>query len=707
MVRLLTIQNNRLKFILLVTLFSILINPITINSNSMANAQNNESDTTPPLVKITNPSPCLRPIHHVGELIFEGTASDESGIQGIRGFIHTLPFNNEFPELKSATPINPGDWSKWSVKITIPDEQEYRFLVEVTDSIGNENWAEVRINSPFTNVEDDNLAIEQNKTRIAFVDPTFTNGAYNEDSFYFFYTKYKETSSMQEVTTDVNLLTGEVSFNPDTKFFMPLFEIVQKFSPDSHVSIIGDDEIHHGQIFQKNGTNSYQALFLLHDEYVTQESYDNLQKFVKNGGVLVLLDSNIFYAEVLFNEKDCSVTLVKGHDWEFDGQVAKMSVSERYAEENTMWVGSNFIINDIKDKVIFENNPFNYIHFEENHLTNSNAEVLIDYKAKFAQEIDNKEKNPLLVEGLFKNEITYSDQGITVATYELQSGQGKVIMMGLYGQKLTNNPEFQTFFEKIILPRALSQNYKLIDSGEEFDIYWKMPKGNITNIELEKETKSLVIEINTNNEVEPILDKNILLITIPKNLIDAPTPTNHADFKVYVDENQVKYFQTADDMERSIEIPVQDDSRKIIISGTVIMNAPIDAEQDNIGGCLIATATFDSELAPQVQQLRELRDNTILSTQSGVAFMSGFNQLYYSISPPIADFERENPIFKETVKLAITPMLTSLSLLNYVDIDSEQEMLGYGISIILMNVGIYFVAPGLVLFRLTKSNHWF
>ncbi len=127
-----------------------------------------------------------------------------------------------------------------------------------------------------------------------------------------------------------------------------------------------------------------------------------------------------------------------------------------------------------------------------------------------------------------------------------------------------------------------------------------------------------------------------------------------------------------------------------------------DTPIDEGGGCLIATATFGSELAPQVQQLREMRDNTILSTKSGVAFMTGFNQLYYAFSPTIADFERENPIFKETVKLAITPMLTSLSILNYVNIDSEQEMLGYGISIILMNIGMYFVAPAMAIHRLRK-----
>ena len=111
------------------------------------------------------------------------------------------------------------------------------------------------------------------------------------------------------------------------------------------------------------------------------------------------------------------------------------------------------------------------------------------------------------------------------------------------------------------------------------------------------------------------------------------------------------------------------------------------------GGCLIATAAFGSEMAPQVQFLREIRDNTVLSTQSGTAFMTGFNQFYYSFSPVIADYERENPVFKETVKVALTPMLTSLALLNYVDIDTEEEMLGYGIGVILLNIGMYFIAP--------------
>ena len=101
------------------------------------------------------------------------------------------------------------------------------------------------------------------------------------------------------------------------------------------------------------------------------------------------------------------------------------------------------------------------------------------------------------------------------------------------------------------------------------------------------------------------------------------------------------------------------------------------------GGCLIATAAFGSEMAPQVQFLREIRDGKVMTTQSGTAFMTGFNQFYYSFSPAVADYERENPVFKEAVKVTLTPMLTSLTLLNYVDVDTEEEMLGYGIGIIL------------------------
>jgi peptidyl-prolyl cis-trans isomerase B (cyclophilin B) len=120
------------------------------------------------------------------------------------------------------------------------------------------------------------------------------------------------------------------------------------------------------------------------------------------------------------------------------------------------------------------------------------------------------------------------------------------------------------------------------------------------------------------------------------------------------------------------------------------------------GGCLIATATFDSELAPQVQQLRELRDNSLLQTASGTSFMAGFNQFYYLFSPTIADWERENPAFKEVVKIAITPMLSTLSIMTLTEDGSEAEVLGLGLSVIALNIGMYFVAPSMIIHRLRK-----
>jgi len=127
-----------------------------------------------------------------------------------------------------------------------------------------------------------------------------------------------------------------------------------------------------------------------------------------------------------------------------------------------------------------------------------------------------------------------------------------------------------------------------------------------------------------------------------------------------------------------------------------------EIEYSGDGGCLIATAAFGSELSPQVQFLREIRDNTVLQTESGSAFMAGFNQFYYSFSPAVADYERENLVFKETVKIMLTPLLTSLTLLHYADIDSESEMLGYGIGVILLNIGMYFVAPAVLIMKIKK-----
>jgi len=121
-----------------------------------------------------------------------------------------------------------------------------------------------------------------------------------------------------------------------------------------------------------------------------------------------------------------------------------------------------------------------------------------------------------------------------------------------------------------------------------------------------------------------------------------------------------------------------------------------NSNEDKGGGCLIATAAYGSELTPQVQFLREIRDNTVMSTSTGAAFMTGFNTLYYSFLPTIADMERENPMFQQAVKAFITPMVSTLSIMTLAEDGNESQVFGLGASIIALNLGMYIAAPALV-----------
>lgn len=149
--------------------------------------------------------------------------------------------------------------------------------------------------------------------------------------------------------------------------------------------------------------------------------------------------------------------------------------------------------------------------------------------------------------------------------------------------------------------------------------------------------------------------------------------------------------------EQLAEFDTSVDTFRILGEGETMEGGPSDSETGTSegGGCLIATATFGSEMAPQVQQLRELRDNTIMQTASGAAFMAGFNEVYYSFSPTVADLERQSPAFKELVRLSITPMLSTLPIMEHAE--TEAEVLGYGIGVIMLNAGMYLGAPAVAI----------
>jgi hypothetical protein len=476
------VQNHAKAFsVINVAAFTIILvisnNNIVLSSSSSLFSPNNNAHLS---IDITNPAPRSTITSHV--ILVNGTTADSvSRIQKVEVLAHPYPFPGVF-NFKLTNPISEGNWSKWSISIPVSTVGIYRILAHVTDNEGNENWTELSINVPFfsgsigqqgvqgspsnvrslgnstTTIEGSGLLSSPSQIRkIAIVIPTFTEAAYSPHSFYTFYAKYQSIPIQQLVRTDLDMLNPAIQYggyinpndnmdlaklnfltpaDPDDHFVLTLAAHLQQVMPSSSVTIIRDEDIHNGYIFTTNNdgkknNNVYDLLILAHGEYATQTMYNNYMRFVSNGGTLLALDGNLFFAQVKYNKDNGTITFVKGHGWEFDGNSAKKSVRERWFNQNREWVGSNFLESDIHDNITYKNNPFNYRHFEENFVNNPDDKILINYGAVIPKQ--------------------NSFEGAIIATYVHDYVKGKVIMIGLYGQKLIDNEGFLRYFDNLIL----------------------------------------------------------------------------------------------------------------------------------------------------------------------------------------------------------------------------------------------------------------
>ena len=188
------------------------------------------------------------------------------------------------------------------------------------------------------------------------------------------------------------------------------------------------------------------------------------------------------------------------------------------------------------------------------------------------------------------------------------------------------------------------------------------------------------------------------LVTITTKTINTPFDGNIQDTIRFVQETQVVPTDNNVIQETSSQTDVITCGKGTELIGDKCLPITSTNQVNGGGGCLIATATYGTELAPQVQFLREIRDDKIMNTNIGRSFMTGFNQIYYSFSPTIADLERENPVFKEIVRVSLLPLLHTLSILDHVDTNTNEKLLVYGTGIILLNLGLYVGFPiGIVL----------
>ena len=279
--------------------------------------------------------------------------------------------------------------------------------------------------------------IPNKNVTMALIAPTFTAAAY-DNAFYNFYELYSNVHARENVTANLNLLSVHITKDDIQKAEIPMIKMIKNLKyvlPNLHIGLYSDSDVDSGLLSTINQHHRhYDIVVIGHQEYVTQREYDNLKQFVANGGKLIILDGNVFFAQVGYDIYTHTVTLIKGHGWSFNGKSAWKSVNERWGKETSQWVGSNYLCYSCN--ISFENDPWEYQHHEEQYITNKDDKILMNYNASLI-------KYPIRT------------MRPVIATYELNYHQGKVLVLGIYADDILGNRKFFQFFDNVIISRCI------------------------------------------------------------------------------------------------------------------------------------------------------------------------------------------------------------------------------------------------------------
>lgn len=206
-----------------------------------------------------------------------------------------------------------------------------------------------------------------------------------------------------------------------------------------------------------------------------------------------------------------------------------------------------------------------------------------------------------------------------------------------------------------------------------------------------------------------LYDSDGRVIAIGKALAEAGqgssniTAGSQAPFGVAITQKQQTY--------KTAQYSLVVDSDQYASDAVVLqVSGPGLTGDQNQSGCLIATAAFGSELAPQVQQLRLFRDGIALKTFAGRSFMNVFNGWYYSFSPSVAEYERDALWLQSTVRSMIYPLLGILAIST-----SVYDLLGFNSELGIVTAGtaasslvglLYFAPLGAALGIASRKRQW-
>lgn len=448
----------------------------------------------------------------------------------------------------------PSKTTEWaSIKSIIDGNQnEIKIIGMPTAAMVESNQTGTKFLGIGTNETQTEIISPQTRFNVALVEQSFTNAAYRDGGFYNFYAKYGFPPTGTEITKDLDMLTSTLPKGPfrtwDQKeseedsplqdnYFVFMEEEVRKVLPDSRISKIKDEDVHRGKIFDSNGNNLYDLIILFHQEYVTNEEYQNFKKFVENGGTIFFSMSNLFTVEVTYSEQTNSIRFVKGHDWEFDGKIAKPSVAERWADETKNWAGSNFLPDPTFIPITYPDNPFDYRHIEEQYISNPKDTILLDFQANYPK---GHKFNP------------------TVASYELNHGKGKVISSSIWASSVRTSPNLLSFYENIIFPRAVGSLIELKTTHGVFPLYWLSQSSQVSQVDFNEIDEKIELSVSRKK-----IEGETLRVVIPNDLLGAEP---FGKLKIVMNNKTIPYEYYSDDIETGFSIPIIESGKKIQIS---------------------------------------------------------------------------------------------------------------------------------------------
>lgn len=289
------------------------------------------------------------------------------------------------------------------------------------------------------NIKKNNIIIDnndvKNKPKLGVVYPLFTKTAYNERSFYNFYSCYQEESSCSLNATR-DLLHTEL-IEPEITDYM-ISTTIENMSYE----FITDLDVHNNNITQ------FDTLIFFHSEYVTLQLYHNVVDFIQDGGKVVILSGNSFFAKIRYYQSNNSIQLLHGHS------VFLNSTGQYEVDINKYWFGfynSSDIENSYAYKYIgsrfyhyksgiflrgmsqiegYRNIMVSFDSHEENTVINPNVEILVDWISVFKQ----------------------GDLGVKTYLYQpFENSDGYLIHLGLYYEKIYEIEEITNFVHFLIV----------------------------------------------------------------------------------------------------------------------------------------------------------------------------------------------------------------------------------------------------------------